>query len=188
MRRIINSTYITIDGAVENPHHWPSSGDSQGKAQAIQTDLLEQCDVVLMGRRTYESFAAAWPNRSGDPYSDRINAMTKVVVSTTLSDPAWNNTTVIRDDVPAALARLKERPGGDIVQYGLGRLSYTMLEHGLLDELRLWLHPQILGREGPHTPHFPECPPAQFTLVDTTVLPNGVAILRYAVRASGRAP
>ena len=182
MRKIINSTYITIDGAVEDPHLWPSSGDSQGQADAIQTELLEACDAVLMGRRTYEGFAPVWPTRSGDRFSDRINAMPKFVVSTTLRDPAWNNTSVISSDVAAELARLRAQPGKDIVQYGIGRVSYTLMEHGLLDELRLWVHPLILGRGGPAVPHFRGCPPAQFQLLESTTLPNGVAVLRYKVR------
>jgi dihydrofolate reductase len=184
VRKIINSTYITLDGAVEDPHLWPSSGDSQGRAEAIQTDLLDACDVVLMGRRTYDAFAAVWPTRSGDRLSDRINAMSKVVVSTTLRNPAWNNTTVIRDDVVAELTRLKELPGKDIVQYGLGPVSFTMLEHGLLDELRLWIHPMIRGRQGPTVPHFRDCPPAQFHLLDSSTLPNGIVVLRYALEPS----
>jgi dihydrofolate reductase len=187
MRKIINSTYITTDGAVEGPHLWPSVGDSQGRASVIQTELLQACDAVLMGRRTYESFAAAWTTRSGDPLSDRMNAMPKYVVSTTLRDPAWTNTTVIRDDVPGELARLKQRPGGDIVQYGIGPVTYTLLEHGLLDELRLWVHPLILGRTGPTVPHFVHCPPTHLRLIEAATLPNGIAILRYDVTAPSAA-
>lgn len=183
MRRIINSTFITIDGAVESPHLWPSTGDSHGKSDAIQTELLEACDAVLMGRRTYESFAAAWPTRSGDRFSDRINAMPKYVVSTTLHDPSWANTTVIRGNLAEELARLKQLPGQDIVQYGMGPVTWVMLEHGLLDELRLWIHPLILGRGGPALPHFRDCPSAEFRLLDSTTLDNGIAILRYGVKS-----
>jgi dihydrofolate reductase len=84
MRRIINSTFITLDGVIANPHTWPSGRVGDPAAVAIQTDLLRSCDAVLMGRHTYDSFAAAWPTRSGDPYSDQINSMTKYVVSSTL--------------------------------------------------------------------------------------------------------
>src|SRR5215208_7370508 len=121
MRRIINSTYISLDGVVEQPHLWPTierPGDERGGQ--IQTDLLLACDAVLMGRRTYEGFAPAWQSRSGDPYSDRINVMPKYVVSTTLTDPDWANTRVIARDVPEAIAALKAEPGQDIVQYGFG--------------------------------------------------------------------
>jgi dihydrofolate reductase len=95
MRKIINSTYISLDGVIEQPHTWPPTGPSDERADAIQTELLLACDAVLMGRRTYEAFAPVWPTRSGDAASDRINSMRKYVVSSTLRDPEWNNTTVI---------------------------------------------------------------------------------------------
>ena len=114
MRRVINSTYISLDGVVEAPHLWPSSGrPGDERGGQIQTDLLLSCDAVLMARHTYDGFAPVWPTRSGDPYSDRIDAMPKYVVSTTLRNPAWNNTHVIAGAVAAEIARLKEAPGGD---------------------------------------------------------------------------
>ena len=146
MRKIINSTYITLDGVVEGPHLWPSLGrPGDERAGQIQTDLLLSCDALLMGRHTYDGFAPVWPTRSGDPYSDHINAMPKYVVSTTLKDPEWTNTRVIDGDVAGEVTRLKEAPGKDIVQYGFGAVSRLLLEHGLLDELRLWVHPLIVG-------------------------------------------
>jgi dihydrofolate reductase len=190
MRKIINSTFITLDGAVENPHLWPSLGEAGSQASFdIQTELLSNCDAVLMGRRTYDSFAAAWPTRSGDPYSDRINAMRKYVVSTTLRKPTWNNTAVIAGNLVAEITRLKQQPGNDIVQYGIGQVSFTLLEHGLLDEIRLWVHPFILGRNGPKEPLFRDCVPTQLNLADSRTLPNGIAILNYEVaRARGPFP
>src|SRR3982074_267151 len=92
MRRLINSTYITLDGVIEGPHLWPSPDQpSDERGEQIQTDLLLSCDALLMGRRTYAGFAPVWVTRSGDPYSDYINAMPKYVVSTTLKDPEWQN-------------------------------------------------------------------------------------------------
>ncbi len=180
MRKIINSTYITLDGAVEDPHLWPGLGDSaKAVSFEIQMELLDACDAILMGRRTYESFAAAWPTRSGDRMSDTINAMRKQVVSTTLRDPSWNNTHVIGGEAVEKIRALKMQSGKDIVQYGLGPLSFTMLEHGLLDEVRLWVHPNILGKSGPRTSHFLDCPPAQFELASSRALPNGIVILNY---------
>jgi dihydrofolate reductase len=121
MRKLINSTYVTLDGVVEGPQLWPSNGRAgDEQATRIQTDLLLSCDAVLMGRRTYDGFAPVWPTRSGDPMSDRINTMPKYVVSTTLRDPEWSNTHVIGGDVAAEVAALKEAPGRDIVQYGFG--------------------------------------------------------------------
>jgi dihydrofolate reductase len=88
VRRIINSTYVTLDGVIQNPQNWPSVGGFSDEGNQVQTELLESCDAVLMGRRTYESFAPVWPARSGDPLSDRMNAVRKYVVATTLTDPA----------------------------------------------------------------------------------------------------
>ncbi len=113
MRQLINSTYITLDGVVEGPHLWPSlKGGTSDEGDTIQTDLLETCDIVLMGRRTYEVFAPAWSSRGGDPYSDRINALRKVVVSTTLTDPEWNNSEVFAGDVVGRVRDLKDEDGG----------------------------------------------------------------------------
>lgn len=180
MRKIINSTYITLDGAVEGPHFWPSLGDA-AKVESfdIQMELLNKCDAVLMGRRTYDVFAAAWPTRSGDTMADRMNAIRKQVVSTTLHNPTWNNTQVIGTDAVGKIRALKEQPGKDIVQYGLGQVSFTLLEHGLVDEIRLWIHPLVLGKKGPQSPHFLNCPTAQLDLVSTRALPNGIVIVNY---------
>jgi dihydrofolate reductase len=184
MRKIINSTYITLDGAVEDLQLWPSLAKAaEATSFQIQNDLLQACDALVMGRRTYDSFAAVWPTRSGDSLSDRINTMPKYVVSSTLRDPAWTNTTVIRDDVVGELTKLKQQPGQAILQYGLGRVSFTMMEHGLIDEIRLWVYPLILGGKGPRVPHFLECPTARLHLVESQSLPNGVTILRYTPSA-----
>jgi dihydrofolate reductase len=180
MRRIINSTFITLDGVIEGPHLWPSLGrPGDERAVRIQTDLLLASDGLLMGRRTYDSFAAAWPTRSGDPYSDTINAMPKHVVSTTLQHPTWNNTRVISGDVVAEITRLKQSPGKDIVQYGFGSVSRLMVAHGLLDELRLWVHPLILGRGAPDERLHYEGAPVGFDLAETTTLSDGVVVLAY---------
>ena len=98
-----------------------------------------------MGRRTYDVFAPAWTSRSGDAYSDRINAMRKVVVSGTLTDPQWQHTEVIAGDVAGAVRRLKDEDGGHIVQYGFGDVSRLLLEQGLFDQFQLWIHPQLVG-------------------------------------------
>ena len=118
MSKIVNSTYISLDGVVENPHLWPALPAGRGDTgDQIQVDLLQTSDAVVMGRRTYDGFAPVWPTRSGDPYSDRINTMPKYVVSSTLSDPEWANTTVIdgNGDVTGEIRRLKES-GQNLVQ------------------------------------------------------------------------
>ena len=145
----------------------------------IQADLVLSCDALLMGRHTYDGFAPVWPTRSGDPVSDHINAMPKYVVSTTLTDPEWNNTQVIAGDVVGEITRLKQAPGKDIVQYGFGSVSRLLLEHGLLDELRLWVHPLILGPGSPATCCSAPCRRSPSSLTDATTLSDGIVILSY---------
>jgi dihydrofolate reductase len=179
MRKIINSTFITIDGVIEGPHLWPSLGrPGDERFGQIQTDLLLSCDAMLMGRRTYEGFADAWPSREGE-FADLFNSMPKYVVSTTLKDPEWTNTQVIGGDVVAAISRLRQAEGNDIVQYGFGPVSRLLLEHGLLDELRLWVHPLILGTGSPSDLLFGEAPAVGFRLADATMLSDGIVILSY---------
>ena len=180
MRKIINSTYISLDGVVEGPHLWPSLGRPRDERFGqLQADLVLSCDVMLMGRRTYDGFAPVWPTRSGDPLSDQFNAMRKYVVSTTLKDPEWNNTHVIDGDVAAEITRLKQAPGKDIVQYGFGAVSRLMLEHGLLDELRLWVHPLIVGAGRPDDLLFGASPAVGFDLNEVTTLSDGTVLLSY---------
>jgi dihydrofolate reductase len=180
MRQLINSTYISLDGVVENPHLWPAlRGGTSDEGETIQTELLRTCDIVLMGRRTYEVFAPAWSSRSGDPYTDRINAMRKVVVSTTLTNPQWQNTDVIAGDVVGRIRELKNHDGGHIVQYGFGDVSRLLLEHRLIDQLHLWIHPQFVGpNDGSHLPYRPTTA-ATFDLVDSRVLSNGIILATY---------
>jgi dihydrofolate reductase len=181
MSRIINSTYITIDGAVESPHTWSSGRhEDDGRAQQIQSDLLLGCDAVLMGRRTYEGFAPVWSAKSGDPYSDKINSMEKLVASSTLSEPEWNHTTVIAENLTEEIARRKES-GGDIVQYGFGPVTRTLLDAGLLDELRLWVHPLMIGSGEASDLLFRDGTSAQFELGEVTKLASGIVILTYTV-------
>lgn len=183
MRKLINSTYISLDGVIEEPQNWPDLPEPEGgddTGARVQHELLFACDAILMGRRTYDVFSPVWQSRSGDPMSDRFNTIKKYVVSSTLKDPDWANTTVIDGDVVDEVRRLKEQPGQDIVQYGFGVVSYALLEAGLLDELRLWVHPQFVGRGGPADLLFRECTPTVLALRDTTTLANGTVILSYA--------
>jgi dihydrofolate reductase len=180
MRHLINSTYITLDGVIEGPHRWPSlEAGTSGEADKIQTDLLETCDIVLMGRRTYDVFAPAWSARSGDPLSDRINTMRKVVVSTTLTDPQWANTEVIAGDVVARVRDLKEEDGGHIVQYGFGDVSRLLLDNGLFDQFQLWIYPQLVGPSDAADLLYRPGTTATFELVDSRVLSNGIIVASY---------
>ena len=180
MRQLINSMYITLDGAVENPHLWPPlKRGTSDEGDAIQTELLQRCDVVLMGRRTYDVFAPAWTSRSGDPYSDRINTMRKVVVSTTLTDPTWANTEVVAEDVADRVRALKDEDGGHIVQYGFGDVSRLLLDDGLFDQLQLWIHPQLVGPSDVADLLYRPGTTATFEVVDSRVLSNGIILATY---------
>lgn len=186
MRQLVNSTYITLDGVVENPHLWPAvKSGTADEGDAIQTALLEACDIVLMGRRTYDVFAPTWSRRSGDPYSDRINSMRKVVVSTTLADPEWKNTEVISGDLVGRVRALKDEDGGHIVQYGFGDVSRLLLGHGLIDQVRLWIHPLVVGPGDVGDLLYRPGTGARFDLVDTRVLGNGIVVATYAPVIAG---
>jgi len=178
MRQLVNSTYISLDGVIEDPQDWPSGRhQDDGRGQQIQTDLLLRCDALLMGRRTYEGFAPVWSPRSGDAFTDHINAMDKWVVSTTLQAPDWQNTTVISDDVVSEIRRRKESPGRDIVQYGFGPIAHALMAEGLIDELRLWIHPFFVGHGGVIYRDAPST--TMFDLSDVTPLASGIVVATY---------
>ncbi|MFI6300110.1 dihydrofolate reductase family protein [Nonomuraea sp. NPDC050790] len=172
---LVNSTYITLDGVIGDPQDWPSTGDDGGASKKIQTDLLLASDALIMGRRTYEVFAATWPERSGDAYSDHINTMPKYVASTTLTAPSWSATSVLAERAAERVAALKG-DGARLIQYGFGSFSRTLLEHGLIDELRLWVHPFLVGGGDLL---FHKGLTARFALADAGVLPSGLAVLTY---------
>jgi dihydrofolate reductase len=182
MRKLINSTYVSLDGVIQNPQNWPSLGSFADDGDRLQTELLLACDGVVMGRHTYEGFAPVWSSRSGDAASDRINAMPKYVASTTLTDPAWTNTTVLRDDAINRIAALKKESGGDLVQYGFGSLAYGLMNAGLLDELRMWIHPFFVGQASTDDLLFRPATPAMFRIADVTRLSSGVVILSYTAQ------
>lgn len=183
MREIINSTYVTLDGVVENPHLWPRLPlGYAAEHEEIQLELLERCDILLLGRRTYDVFAEAWPRRSGDAISDRINSMRKVVASTTLTDPAWTNTEVVAGGLAERMKELKSERGGNIIQYGVGPVTRLLLDEGLLDELHLWVYPQFVRASTEDLLFDPDVA-ATFDLNASRVLSNGIAVLQYSVRA-----
>ena len=189
MRKIINSTYITLDGVIEGPHLWPSLGrPGDERAGQIQTELLLSCDAVLMGRHTYDGFAPVWPTRSGDPYSDQINAMPKYVVSTTLKDPEWNNTRVIDGDVAGEITRLKEAPGKDIVQYGFGACRACCWSTACSTSCGCGCTRSSSAAGRPSDLLFGAAPAIGFELTDTTTLSNGIVILSYRTDKRSREP
>jgi dihydrofolate reductase len=180
MRKLTNSTYITLDGVIQDPQDWPSTDGGDDRGLTIQTELLLACDLQIMGRRTYEGFAPVWSGRSGDPYSDHMNAMRKLVFSSQVAEPSWNNTVVITEDPVETVRDLKAQDGGDIVQYGFGHLAYQLMAAGLLDELRLWVHPFFIGRGGPEALLYRDTTTTRLSLAATIPLDNGIVILTYA--------
>ncbi|MEU4233572.1 dihydrofolate reductase family protein [Nonomuraea sp. NPDC026600] len=146
MRKIVAGLFISLDGVVESPEKWhfPYFNDEMGQSVGSQ---MEQADVMLLGRRTYEEFAAHWPHEdpATNPFADRMNNTPKYVVTTTLDTAEWQNTTIIKGDVAAQLTELKRQPGKDIGMTGSATLARSLLADGLLDELRLLVHPIVVG-------------------------------------------
>ena len=152
MGRIVVSQFITIDGVVEDPGGaesferggWAFRYERGEEGDRFKYDELMAADALLLGRRTYEGFAAAWPSRSGE-FADKFNAMPKYVVSSTLSDPEWTNSTVISGDVAGGVRDLAGRVDGDVLVNGSVTLCRALHEHGLVDEWRLMVFPTVLG-------------------------------------------
>lgn len=180
MRRIINSTYLSLDGVVDLPERWTFDFRDDA-ADEFAREQLFGCDAVLMGRNTYEIFAEAWPEaREATGMADHMNAVPKYVVSDSLTDPQWNNSTVIgRDEFPAWVRKFKEEPGKDIVQYGYSVVTATLLREGLLDELRIWLHPILVGGNDPAALLAAVGAEARFSLTDVKTYDSGLVILSY---------
>jgi dihydrofolate reductase len=177
MRKVIVSTYVTLDGRVDEIQDWAVPYDDD-EAAKYHTDLLMNSDGLLLGRKTYEIFGANSRARSGEsPYIDRINSMAKYIASTTLKDLEWENSHLIEGDVPEGVAKLKEEPGQNLIMYGCRDLMHSLLEHDLIDEYRIWVHPVVLGKGMSFFKDGVER--MALDLVDTTVLSSGVAILEF---------
>jgi dihydrofolate reductase len=154
VRRLIVSTYVTLDGVIQ-PLDWSgqdSSPDARLERGSYARDLLFSADALLLGRDTCEIFAEVWPTRTSaddgpgeEGVTDRINAMPKYVASTTLTEPPAWNASLLKGDVPSAVAALKQEPGEALVMYGCGPLAGTLLDHGLIDEFRFWVYPVVRG-------------------------------------------
>ncbi|MEW2358412.1 dihydrofolate reductase family protein [Spirillospora sp. NPDC029432] len=187
MRKIINSTYISLDGVIENPHMWTMEY-FDGEAQAYARELLFSCDALIAGRVTYEGFAQAWPSmeeQTGD-YGVRMNSITHYAVSTTLEKGEWNNTVIIKENVADEVRKIKQQEGQDIVQYGFGQVSRTLVENGLLDEVRLWIHPVMVGTGDAADLITAEGFSSKFELADTTTFGSGVIVATYRPIAPGK--
>lgn len=175
MRELKAWLFLTLDGVVEAPEKWVLPDDRMFEEQTAD---YATSDALLLGRRTYDVFAAAWPNRGSDvPNADWMNNTRKFVASTTLESPKWQNTTVLKADVAAAVSRLKHGNGKTIMLNGSATLLRTLLEARLVDELRLFMHPIVVGsgrrlfESGEH--------PLAFELVESHTYGNGVVSLVY---------
>lgn len=186
MRKIIVSENVSLDGVVQDPAGdegfrlggWVGRVGDKGREEAANVLLDEALgtEALLLGRRSYEFFAARWPSRSGE-LADRLNSLPKYVVSSTLEDPAWNNSTVLKGDVVNAASELKQQLNGDIVVYASFQLVRTLIEHDLVDELRLMIYPVVLGAGERLFGETSDKKPMH--LIDIRTVGDGLAFLTY---------
>lgn len=192
MRKLIVSEFVTLDGVMQAPGGADEDRDGgfehggwtlpywHDDIGASFVEMMQGCDAFLLGRRTYVTHAEAFePMPEGDFFGDLMNAPKKYVVSTTLQQPIWRDTTIIRQNVIESVRALKEQPGGNILTDGSSQLVHALLEHGLVDELHLLVYPITLGngkRVLPHGVH------TTFELKSVKPYPTGVVGLHYALR------
>ena len=176
MSRVIVSEFVTLDGVMEAPGEWqpPFWHDDMGK---FKFDELFASGALLLGRVTYQEFAAVWPSITDEVgFADRMNSLPKYVASRTLQEAEWN-ASLIKGDVAEEVSRLKQQPGEDILVYGSANFLDTLMQHDLVDEYRLMVHPLVLGsgkrlfKDGSHA--------TALRLVDTKTFPSGVIVLTY---------
>jgi len=185
MGRIVVTEFVSLDGVIEAPgggegyRHdgWSFEIDRGDAGNAFKLDETMDSAALLLGRRTYEGFAAAWPERDGE-FADKFNTMPKYVVSSTLRDPSWANTTVLSGDVADEVARLVKEQDGNIVVHGSAQLVQALLDNDLVDELRLMVFPVLLGDGKRLFGSLGD--KKRLQLASSTVVGDGVAILIYA--------
>ncbi len=181
MGRIVSNFFISLDNVVERPDQWhfPYFDDAMGE---IVGAGMATTDAMLMGRKLYDEWSSFWPEQGPEvPFSEHINGIRKYVVSTTLQDASWNNTTLISADVAEQLRKVKETTDGDITMSGSATTVRWLLANGLLDELALLLHPIAVG-SGQRL--FEDTPTQPLTLLHSQTLDSGVLHLRYAPASS----
>jgi dihydrofolate reductase len=184
MGRIVVTEFISVDGIVEDPggsedfKHggWAFEFSRGDEGDQFKLDETLASDALLLGRVTYEGFADAWPQRDGE-FADKFNNMPKYVVSSTLTDPEWTNSTVISGDLGEAVERLKGEHDGDVVVHGSVQLAQELLERDLVDELRLMVFPVVLGSGKQLWGETSDKKGLQ--LVDSRIVGDGVAIMVY---------
>ena len=179
MRKLIVSSFISLDGVTESPATWTSQfWDDESKERAYSQ--LADVEFFLLGRVTYEIFSTQWPQIKGDKYFDRINSLKKLVASHSPHAVTWNAST-ISGDVAATLRTLKEQGGGAIMKYGVTQLDKTLLENKLVDEYSLWIVPVVV-RQGKRAFEDVETSVPNLDLVDVQRFKNGSVVLRYRPR------
>ena len=185
--KIVVSQYVTLDGVIEDPVGMDNTGlgDWIGgyrrgpHGDAFKERELMEADAVLLGRRTYDGFAAVWPTVSS-AYADKMNAMPKYLASRTVTAPAWTNTTTLEGDLTEAAARLKAETDGTILVFGSASVGHLLFAANLVDEVTMILYPTILGRG---LKLFPADAAAKFELIENTQFGDGLILLRYARKA-----
>ena len=178
MRKIVVAEFISLDGVVEAPETWHMSYLSD-EMFAVMWALNDRIDTMLLGRNTFASFAGAFAQAPvDDPIAARMNRPAKVVVSSTLTDPGWANSSVLAGDAVKGITELKAEPGGDILTTGSTRLVRTMLRAGLVDELSLLVHPVVVGKG--QRLFEADADPLPLALVESTAFRTGVVHLHYA--------
>src|SRR5919109_3408518 len=185
MGRIVVTEFMSLDGVVEDPGGaedfkyggWSFEFQRGDEGDAFKLDETRNSGALLLGRVTYEGFADAWPSREGE-FADLFNALPKYVVSSTLKDPEWTNTTVLGGDLVQEVQRVRDEADGDVVVHGSVQLAQALIAHDLVDELRLMVFPVILG-DGKLLFGDPG-DKKTLRLVDSKVVGDGVVILTYA--------
>jgi dihydrofolate reductase len=173
MRKLIESTLVSLDGVIESPERWAIFDD---EATELSMQELDNYDAFVMGRVTYERFRDNW-GAGGNPYFDRIGAMPKYVASRSLDDVTWN-ATLLGPDIVTAIQDLKAQPGKDLIKYGTSRIDATLLGAGLVDELRVWIMPVVVG-SGQRIFEDVEPSSLRLNLTDVRRLRNGSVVLTY---------
>ena len=189
MARIVVTEFISLDGVMEDPGGaedfeyggWSFEFERGDEGDKFKLDETMAADALLLGRRTYEGFADAWPSRSGE-FADKFNNMPKYVVSSTLKDPEWTNSTVLEGDVADAVSKLKAEEDGEIAVHGSCQLAQALLEHDLVDELRLMVFPVVLGKGKRLFGETSDKKPLRLT--DSKTVGDGVSILIYQPAAA----
>ena len=186
MRELIVTEFITLDGVIEAPGGEPTHPHTGWTIDFFTDEQLQYkldevltAEALLLGRKTYEGFAEAWPPREG-AFADKMNAMPKHVASTRLTELDWDNSTLLEGDVPTAVAQLKQGDGGPILVPGSGTLVHTLIAHDLVDEFRLMVFPVLLGSGRRLFPDSPDKRTLQLT--ETTQFPSGVVVHHYRPR------